>query len=67
MLLFSSVMGPWLSFPNPSESNTRVDCGLIYVERPNCHNLGMEVEHVLCPQLLAGQLTGTSPYSLVQK
>ena len=54
-------------FQIPGKSNTHVGCDLIYVEWPNCHNLGMEVEHVLCPQLLAGQLTGTSPYSLVQK
>ena len=55
------------SFQIPGKNNTHVGCGLIYVERPNCHNLGMEVEHVLCLQLLASQLTGTSPCSLVEK
>ena len=53
VLVFSSIMGPWLFLPNPGKSNTHVDCGLIYVEPPNCHILGMEVEHVLCLQLLA--------------
>ena len=50
-----------------SRSNTHVDFCFICVEWPNCHNLAMGVERVLCPQLLAGQLTGTSSYSLVQK
>ena len=54
-------------FQIPVKSNTRDDYGLIYVEQPNCHILGMEVEYVLCLPLSASQLTGTSPYSLIQK
>ena len=64
---FSSVMGPWLSLPNPWRRNTRGDFCWTCVEQPSCHSPGTEVARGLYPQSWASQLTGTSPYSLIQK
>ena len=47
--------------------NTRGGFCWTCVEQPSCHSPETEVAHGLYPQSWASQLTGTSPYSLIQK